>query len=99
MLVPITFRLSGEDRKDLLEQASAAGLSVSEYVRRRALGHPVVSRTDAAMIRELRRQGARIKHFALSGSFVPPEARAAFHAIVNLLEDLSHGREKNHQPE
>ena len=95
MLVPMTFRLSDQDRKDLLEQASAAGLSVSEYIRRRALGHPVLARTDAAMIRELRRQGGLIKHYALSGSLASKEAVDAFRAIVTLEEGLSDDRQKN----
>ena len=100
MLVPVTFRLTEADRKDLVAQASAAGLSLSEYVRQRALGHPVVSRTDAAMIRELRRQGGLIKHFvALSGSLANPEAREALRLLVTLLKELSHDREKNRQPE
>ena len=96
MLVPVTFRLTEAGRKDLVAQASAAGLSLSEYVRRRALGHPVVSRTDAAMIRELRRQGGLIKHFALAGSLATPEA---LRPLVTLLKELSHDREKDRQPE
>ena len=99
MLVPVTFRLTEADRKDLVAQASAAGLSLSEYVRRRALGHPVLARADAAMIRELRRQGGLIKHFALSGSLATPEAREALRLLVTLLKELSHDREKDRQPE
>lgn len=95
MLVPVTFRLSEKDRKDLVEQASAAGLSVSEYIRRRALGHPVLARTDAAMIRELRRQGGLIKHYALSKSLPSREAIEAFQSITSLMKELSGDRQKN----
>lgn len=95
MLVPVTFRLSETDRKDLVEQASAAGLSVSEYVRRRALGHPVLARSDAALLRELRRQGGLIKHYALSGSSVSREANEALRSIIKLMTELSGDRQKN----
>jgi len=95
MLVPVTFRVSEKDKRYLAEQASASGLSVSEYIRRRALGHPVLSRADSAMIRELRRQGGLIKHYALSGSPASKEALAAYRAIVKLGEVLSDDRQKN----
>jgi len=95
MLVPVTFRVSEKDRKDLAEQASAAGLSVSEYIRRRALGHPVMARADAAIIRELRRQGGLIKHYALSGSLASKEAVETFRSLKKLMEDIGGDREKN----
>lgn len=95
MLVPVTFRLAEKDRKDLAEQASAAGLSVSEYIRRRALGHPVLARSDAALLRELRRQGGLIKHYALSGSPVSREANEALRSIIKLVTELSGDRQKN----
>lgn len=95
MLLPITFRVSAQDRRDLAEQASSAGLSVSEYIRRRALGHPVLARADAAMIRELRRQGGLIKHYALSGSLASKEAVEALRGITKLIQELSDGRKKN----
>ncbi len=94
MLVPVTFRLSEKDRKDLVEQATVAGLSVSEYIRLRALGHPVMARSDAALLRELRRQGGLIKHYALSGSLASKEAIEAYRAIVKLEEKLSDDRQK-----
>ena len=95
MLVPMTFRVSEDDRKFLTEQASLAGLSVSEYIRRRALGHPILARTDAAVIRELRRQGGLLKHFALSGSLSSREALEAFRSITRLLMELTNDRQKN----
>lgn len=95
MLIPVTFRLSEKDRKDIVAQASAAGLSISEYIRRRALGHPVLAQADAAMIRELRRQGGLIKHYSLSDSRAPKEAIEAYRAILTLIKELSGDRQKN----
>jgi len=57
----IDFRVTVEERQEIQEQAEASGLSVSEYVRRRALGRRVDSVTDVKMISELRRQGGLLK--------------------------------------
>jgi len=57
----IDFRVTLEERQEIQEQAEASGLSVSEYVRRRALGRRVDSVTDVKMISELRRQGGLLK--------------------------------------
>lgn len=51
----IEFRVTKEEREKIQEQAEASGLSVSEYVRRRALGRRVDSVTDVRMLSELRR--------------------------------------------
>jgi hypothetical protein len=51
--------------------ARDAGLAVAELVRLRALGRPVVSRTDATTIRELRRLGGLLKmvHVESGGAY------------------------------
>ena len=59
----LTLRVSREEKKRAEEQAINAGLSVSEYMRRRVFGgRPVVALTDEAMLRELRRVGGLLKH-------------------------------------
>ena len=47
------------------------GCAVAELVRLRALGRPVVSRTDATTIRELRRLGGLLKmiHVESGGAY------------------------------
>ncbi len=58
-----TLRLSAEENERLARQADAAGISVSEYIRRLCFGgRPVTSRTDSQTIRELRRLGGLLKH-------------------------------------
>ena len=58
-----TLRLSAEENERLARQADAAGISVSEYIRRLCFGgRPVTSRTDNQTIRELRRLGGLLKH-------------------------------------
>ncbi|WP_231649635.1 plasmid mobilization protein [Ralstonia syzygii] len=44
------------------DDADLAGLSVSELVRRRYFGRPIVASTDMVMVRELRRMGGLLKH-------------------------------------
>ena len=58
-----TLRLSVEENERLTRQADAAGISVSEYIRRLCFGgRPITSRTDCQTIRELRRLGGLLKH-------------------------------------
>jgi hypothetical protein len=54
-------RVAPGEKDDLGVDARDAGLTVSKLVRLRALGRPVVSRTDATTIRELRRLGGLLK--------------------------------------
>ena len=59
----VTLRVTMEEKMRLAEQASIAGLSVSEYIRRRFFGgRPLIAHTDEMMIRELRRLGGLLKH-------------------------------------
>lgn len=62
-----TLRLSADEDARLARQAALAGISVSEYMRRRFFGgRPIIARTDEQAIRELRRLGGLLKHgFAL----------------------------------
>ena len=55
-------RLTGAERVQLSEDADLAGMSVSELVRRRALGKAIHAATDLMMIRELRRLGGLQKY-------------------------------------
>ena len=59
----ITVRLTEREKEYLSQQATVAGLSTSEYIRRKIFGgRPLVARTDAVMIQELRRIGGLLKH-------------------------------------
>ena len=66
----ITIRLSQTEKNLLLEDADLAGLTTSELIRRRYFGKPIVTATDRATIRELRRVGGLLKHiFSQSDRF------------------------------
>jgi len=58
-----TLRLSATEDARLAEEAAFAGLTVSEYMRRRFFGgRPILAQTDASVLRELRRMGGLLKH-------------------------------------
>ena len=85
---------TAEDER-LREQAASAGLSVSEYIRRRMFGgRPIVARTDNQAIRELRRLGGLLKHhFGMVRDTGQPEAIAQMNrtleGIQNAIETMS----------
>jgi hypothetical protein len=84
-------RMTPAEKASLKAEAEAAGLSLSELVRRRALGRTVTAKIDTQMIAELRRQGGLMKkifadtdgaHAALTG-----EALAEIQAYIKLLRE------------
>jgi hypothetical protein len=58
----LTVRFRPGELKELSEQADMSGLSIAEFIRRRALMIRVVSVTDLKMLSELRRIGGLLKH-------------------------------------
>ena len=90
-----TLRLSAEENERLVRQADAAGISVSEYIRRLCFGgRPITSRTDSQTIRELRRLGGLLKcNFesvrATGGYQALPKMDAALEAVRHAIERLS----------
>ena len=83
-------RVTEDEYGQIAADADAARLSMSEYMRRRALGHAVVANADAVMLRELRRQGGLIKHSIVeSGGVAIEDASAAYRAITALIADLA----------
>jgi hypothetical protein len=80
-------RIAPIEKAQLREIARGAGLPVAELVRLRALGRPVVSRTDASTIRELRRLGGLLKmvHVESGGAY----RRATADALAALSQALT----------
>jgi hypothetical protein len=70
-------RVAPAEKAALRAIADSAGLAVSDLVRLRALGRPVVSRTDATTIRELRRLGGLLKMVHLDSGGAYSEHTAA----------------------
>ena len=90
-----TLRISAEENERLARQAYAAGISVSEYLRRLCFGgRPITSRTDSQTIRELRRLGGLLKHNFESvreagGYQSLPKMEATLEAVRQAIERLS----------
>ena len=91
----LTLRLSAEENERLANQADAAGISVSEYIRRLCFGgRPVTSHTDSQTIRELRRLGGLLKHNfetvrEAGGQQTIPKIEKTLEAIRLTIEELS----------
>ena len=60
--IRLEFRCSPAVRDHVTAQAGKAGLTVSAFLRRVALGRVVPSIVDQMMVGELRRLGAMLKH-------------------------------------
>jgi hypothetical protein len=54
--------LTAAERQQLREEADLAGMSISEFVRKRTFGKTIHAATDLMMIRELRRLGGLHKY-------------------------------------
>jgi hypothetical protein len=75
-------RVAPVEKARLRAIADDAGITVAALVRERALGRPVVARTDATTIRELRRLGGLLKK-------VHTDSRGAYsQATAAALRDL-----------
>jgi len=86
----INVRLTAAEKARLKEDADAAGLSVSELVRRRYFGRPIVANADAVMLKELRRLGGLLKHVhSESRGAYSQHTAAALAAIKDYIEKLS----------
>ena len=72
----VTIRVTPEEKTRLTEQAEIAGLSLSEYMRRRFFGGRIAAHTDLNTIAELRRIGGLLKHNfeTLRQAKAPPDA-------------------------
>jgi hypothetical protein len=86
-------RVSPDEKARLRSLAAAAGMPVAELVRLRSLGRPVVSRTDATTIRELRRLGGLLKkvHVDSGGAYSATTANALA-VLTDAIAELANGQ-------
>jgi hypothetical protein len=88
-------RVTPGEKEQLRGIAREAGLGVSDLVRRRALGRPVVSHTDATTIRDLRRLGGLLKKVHVdSGGAYSQQTAAALRSLHAAIARLA-----GHEPE
>jgi hypothetical protein len=92
LTVRLDVRVAPAEKARLREIADTAGIAVAELVRARALGRPVVSRTDATTIRELRRLGGLLKLVhGESGGAYSRETAAALASLRAAIARLAAG--------
>lgn len=85
-------RLKPAEKARLREDADLAGLSVSELIRRRYFGRPIVAHADAVMLKELRRIGGLLKHVHTQSDGAYSKATAdALLAIKQQIERIGEG--------
>lgn len=58
----VRIRFTPDEKTQAEAFAKEGGLTLSEYIRRRALALPVRSKADTQMINELRKIGGLVKH-------------------------------------
>ncbi len=80
-------RLTADEKTQIAGYAGECQLTVSQFVRRRALGRRIVPRTDYKIVAELRRQGGLLKHL-LKGVDGHHDKDLAL-AIVGAIKDIA----------
>jgi hypothetical protein len=85
--------LSPEEKRELEKRAEAHGLSQSEYLRRRAFGHPIQPKSDQTTRAELRRIGNGLNQVARRAdtdglSEIEDKAEAVLSALEEALSKL-----------
>lgn len=86
----INVRLTATEKVRLQADADLASVSMSELVRRRYFGRPLVANADAVMLKELRRLGGLLKHIhnESNGAYSKDTAEA-LRALKTYFEKLS----------
>ena len=106
----VTIRVTEREKTRLTEQAEIAGLSLSEYMRRRFFGgRPLTAYTDLSTVAELRRIGGLLKHNfdTLRQAEAPPDIlerqEDALRKLVWAIQKISlrchHDRQENQEHE
>ncbi len=93
--VRLTVRFAAEDIERIRADADMAGLTTSEFVRRRALGNAIVPHTDRTMLNELRRIGGLLKHVHNeSGGTYSKDTAEALKVLIDYMKKLAAGGDK-----
>ncbi|MDE7063894.1 MAG: hypothetical protein K2O70_00260 [Desulfovibrionaceae bacterium] len=104
----LTLRMTAEEKTRIREQADIAGLSLSEYARRRFFGGTIAAYTDVKAVGELRRIGGLLKHnfTTLRQANMPPDIlerqEDALRKLVWLIQKIGlalDDLQKNHESE
>jgi len=86
-------RLSPKEYEEIQDRAERAGLSVAEYLRRRALGKPISTKVEKKTTEELNRIGVHLNQIAHRASSedlpdVASEAETAIQEVRALIDQI-----------
>ncbi len=85
-------RLSPNEKEELEARADRAGLSLSEYLRRKALGKPVKTKVDGKALKELNRIGVNLNQLARAANrgdiLIGGQVREAIEELRSLIEEI-----------
>jgi hypothetical protein len=84
-------RMSPREHATIARKAGECNLSISEYLRRCALGKPLSTQSDADAVSELKRQGGLLKHLASTDQQNAHEYRVTLNRIQNAILRICSG--------
>lgn len=85
----VNVRLTTQEKMRLQDDADMASISMSELVRARYFGRPVIANADLVMVKELRRLGGLLKHVHLESNGAYSHATAdALAQVKRFIETL-----------
>ncbi len=84
----IAIRCTENERMMIEAKAAQAGLSLSEYLRRAALGRRITVKTDVRLIGELRRLGGMLKHLYPKKANWTVQEKRAYWTLYTQIQDV-----------
>ena len=82
-------RMTPSEYLELQEQADAAALTISEFVRRRLFGRRIISKVELRVLSELRKLGGLLKHIHNeTGGVYSEDTRDAIQALTAYARNL-----------
>lgn len=92
----LTVRVTPEEQQQIIANATRAGLSISEYVRRVCVGHRVPSYEKAQAVRELirvngdlGRLGGLLKLWLMNEDCHQVQVKQLLHELATLKDDMA----------
>lgn len=97
--IRISVRLTRKERDFLAGEADISGLSLSSFIRKRALGRRISSKADLRVLAELRRLGGLLKHLHNeTGAIYSDLTAGCLREIVAYIHDLNENRRGEFRP-
>jgi hypothetical protein len=94
LVAVVNVRVTACEKQHLQQEAEIASLSLSDLIRRRALGRAIHAKVDLSMVQELRRIGGLVKHIHNQTEGVYSKQTAdVLIAIKSTIESIAQGHD------